>query len=51
MFAKLQTVTVSFIMSVHLCDTAWLPLDGFSLILIFEDFLKIGGESSSLIKI
>jgi len=40
-FTKLQKVTVSFIMSVCLHVTTWLPLDGLSWNLIFEYFLKI----------
>jgi hypothetical protein len=43
-FAKLRKVNITFIMSVR-------PLDGFSLNLIFEYFLKIYLENSSYIKI
>ena len=45
MFAKLQNVTISFVLSVHLficpCGTAWLKLDTFPLDLIFEYLSKI----------
>jgi len=37
-FTKLQKVTISFVMPVHPHGTTWLPLDGFSRNLIFENF-------------
>ena len=56
MFAKLRKVSLNFVKSVclslppsfHLHRTTW--LDGFSLNLIFEYFLKISWENSHLIK-
>jgi len=70
--AKLQTVSISFIMSVsqsvclsvhpsvHQClsvcwdcmhGTTWVPLDQYSLNLIFQYFLKICEENSSIMNI
>ena len=45
-FAKLRKVTISFVMSVRLPSvrphgTTWLPMDGFSWNLTFEEFSKI----------
>jgi hypothetical protein len=55
MFAKLQKTAISFVMSVHpsVCPhgTNWLPLDGFSCNLIFEDFHKIFQKNSNIIKL
>ena len=39
-FAKLWKATISFAMSVHLHEIAWLPLDGFSLNLTWVFFRK-----------
>ena len=39
-FAKLSTVTISFIMSIHLHGMIRLPLDEFLWNLMFEDFLQ-----------
>ena len=54
-FAELLKVTISFVMSVRLSvrqhGTTRLPLDGFLLNLIFEDFSKICRENSSFVKI
>jgi hypothetical protein len=58
-FVKLRKVTISFVMSVcpsfhpSACPhgTTRLPMDRFSWNLIFEDFLEICRENSSLIKI
>jgi hypothetical protein len=53
-FAKLQKATSSLVMYVRLSvrphGATRLPLDGFSLSLIFEYFSKICWENSSLIK-
>jgi hypothetical protein len=52
---KLRKAIISFVMSVRLSvrvhGTTGLPLDGFSLNMIFEDFSKIYRENSSFIKI
>jgi hypothetical protein len=54
---KLRKSTIGFVMSlwppVHLPygTTSWLPQDGFSWNLIFEDFSKFCPENSSFIKI
>jgi hypothetical protein len=40
LLAKLRKVTINFVMSVRLYGTTRLPLDRFSLNLIFEDFQK-----------
>jgi hypothetical protein len=48
--AKLQKVAFSFVMTVRSHVTTQLPLDGFSLNLIFVDFLKIYRENPGLIK-
>jgi hypothetical protein len=48
---SIANATVIFIMSVHALATMWLPLDGFSWNLIFEDFSKLYLKNSSLIKI
>jgi hypothetical protein len=48
-FAKLRKATVSF-MFVRPHGTTWLPLDGFSWNLIYEDFMKICRENSSFNK-
>jgi len=45
-FAKLREAPISF-MSVRPHGTTRLPLDGFSLNLVFQDFSKICGENSS----
>jgi hypothetical protein len=54
-FAILQRENISFVMSVLLSvrphGTTRPSLDGFSLNLIFEDFSKICGENSGVIKI
>ena len=57
-FAKLQQVTISFVMScrsvcLYVCPhgTTQLPLDGFSWDLMFEYFLKMCQENSSFIEI
>jgi len=50
-FAKLQKVTISFVMSVRLHETTQLPLDRFSWNLILQYFLKICHKNSSFIKI
>jgi len=55
-FAKFGRATISFVMSVcpSLSPSAWnngLPVIGFSLNLIFEDFSKICRENSSLVEI
>ena len=53
-FAKLRKATVSFVMSVRLYvrphGTSGLPLDGFSLNLIFEYFSKIVEKIQVLLK-
>ena len=53
-FAKLRKATISFVMSVRTFvrqhGTIRLPLGGFSLNLIFEDFSKICRENSSFVK-
>jgi len=51
MSAKFQKATISFIMSIRLHGTTQLPLDGFSLNLISEYFLKIWHKNSSFFKI
>ena len=56
-FAILLKATVNFVMSVllsvstlvHPHETTWLPLDRFSLYLIFEYFFKICRENSNLV--
>jgi hypothetical protein len=54
-FAKFRKATISVVMSVCLSvprhGTTRLPLDGFSLNLIFEDFWKCVEKNSSFIKI
>ena len=50
-FTKIAKATVSFVMSVRLHETTRLPLDEFSRNLVFEDFSKICGENSDIIKI
>jgi hypothetical protein len=40
-FAALRKVPISFVLSVRPRRTTWLPLDGFSWNLIFEDFKKL----------
>jgi len=50
-FAKLRKATISFIVSARPHVTIQLPLDRFSLNLIFEDFSKFCRENSSFIKI
>ena len=50
-FAKLRRATISFLMSVRPHGTNWLPLDGFSLSLLFEGFSKVCRVYSSFIKI
>jgi hypothetical protein len=46
MFEKLQKAVVSpSFLSVHLHETTWLPLVGFSLNLLFENFLTISQEN------
>jgi hypothetical protein len=50
-FAKLQKVTISFVMSVCPHVTARLPLDRFSWNFIFENFSKNCQKKSSFIKI
>jgi hypothetical protein len=54
-FVKLPKATVSFVMSVYPSvrphDTTGLPVDEFSLNLIFEYLSKICRENSTLIKI
>jgi hypothetical protein len=54
-FPKLQKATISSVMSVRPPARPYgrtrLPLDGFSLNLIYEDFSKIRRETSGFIKI
>ena len=50
-FAKLRKATISFIVSARPHVTIQLPLDRFSLNLIFEDFSKFCRENSRWIKI
>ena len=50
-FAKLRKAIVSFVMSVRPHEKTWLPLDGFSLNLIYEDCMTFCRENSSFIKI
>jgi hypothetical protein len=48
---KMANVTIGFVVSVRPHGTTRLPLDEFSLNLLFEYFPKIRRESSSFIKI
>jgi len=48
-FAELQYMMISFVMSVHLHGITQVPLDIFSLNLTLWCFLKICGASTSLI--
>ena len=50
-FATLRKSTVRFVMSVGQHGTTWLPLDGFSWNLSFQNFSRICWEKSSFIKI
>ena len=50
-FVKLRKATISFVMSVRPHGKYRLPLDGFSLNFVSEDFSKTCHDSSNLIKI
>jgi len=50
-FVKFGNTIISIGMSACPHRTTWLPLDGFSLNFMVEDFSKICPENSSLIKI
>jgi hypothetical protein len=50
-FAEFQKATTSFVLSICPHGSTWLPLGGFSLNLVCEDFSENCQENTSLIKI